>query len=252
MKIVRIGIDARMYGPQQTGIGNYIKYLIEELVRLDKKNTYYIFLRKEEYSKFNNLSSSLNRLGIAQHLASGKKRNSKFSKILADFPWYSLVEQTLFLRALLKEPLDLMHFPHFNVPLLYSRPFIVTIHDITPKFSPGEKAGSSWPRRRAYDAVLRHAMNTSRAIITPSQFTKNDILNYFTIPPEKIHVIYEGIPTYLRAKDLLSAKSGMPRRQILKSKNPPFGQNLAARYVRSKNYLLYVGVWRSHKNLCGL
>lgn len=220
---MNIGIDARMYGPQQTGIGNYIKYLIEELARLDKKNTYYIFLCKEEYSRY-------------------EIRDTRYHKILADFSWYSLAEQTLFLQTIVKQPLDLMHFPHFNVPLLYRKPFIVTIHDITPKFFPGEKIGSStpirfgtrWLRRKAYDAVLSHAATASRAIITPSQCTKNDILKYFAVSPEKISVIYEGIP-----KPAPSVK----RLAFSHTKNYK---------LKTKNYLLYVGVWRSHKNLLGL
>jgi len=210
---MNIGVDARMYGPKQTGIGNYIKYLIEELARLDKKNTYYIFLRKEEYSAFS-----------VEHLA------FKSQKILTDFSWYSLSEQTLFLRTLLKYPLDLMHFPHFNVPLLYRKPFVVTIHDVTPKLFPGEKTGASWLRRASYNAVLAHAARASRAIITPSQFTKNDILNYFTVNPNKIRVIYEGVPSYAPSTETLKANEAN----------------------EAKSYLLYVGVWRSHKNLQGL
>ena len=213
LKAMVIGIDARMYGPRQTGIGNYIKYLIEHLARIDQKNSYYLFFRKEEYAKF-------------------QIPNSKFYKALADFPWYSFAEQTLFLQTLLKYPLDLMHFPHFNVPLFYNKPFIVTIHDLTPKFFPGEKVGKSWLRRKAYKAVLNHAITKSKAIITPSQFTKNDILKYYTVNPQKIFVIPQSIP--------------LPQ--------TVYGNKKAKKLTKlvAKSYILYVGVWRSHKNLEGL
>lgn len=209
---MKIGIDARMYGPKQTGIGNYIKYLIDYLTRIDEKNRYYIFLRKQEFAKF-------------------QIPNSRFQKILADYPWYSLEEQTLFLKTLLRYPIDIMHFPHFNMPLVYSKPFVVTIHDLTPKFFPGEKVGKSWLRRKTYDLVLTHAIKSARAIITPSQFTKNHILKYFNVKPEKIYVIYEGIPLLHAVRES-------------KSPLPPT--------LHSKPYILYVGVWRSHKNLEGL
>lgn len=205
---MNIGIDARMYGPKQTGIGNYTKYLIEYLAKIDRENTYYVFLMRESFS-------------------SVKCQVSSFKKVLADFPWYSLAEQTLFLRTLLKYPLDVMHFPHFNAPLCYHKQFVVTIHDLTPKYFPGEKVGNSWLRRKAYEAVLSHAIKKSRAIITPSNTVKQDILKHFSVNPQKINVIYEGVPTITR-----------------KPANP--------QTVCNKKYILYVGVWRSHKNLKGL
>ncbi len=206
---MRIGIDARMYGPKQTGIGNYIKYLIEYLARADKENTYYIFLREENYKSFT-------------------LQPSRFKKVLADFPWYSLAEQTAFLRLLSQYPLDVMHFPHFNVPFFYQKPFVVTIHDLTPKFFPGEKVGRSWVRRKAYELVLRHSIEKSAVIITPSQFTKDDILKYFSVNTSKIRVIHEGIPFISESPTATNYKP------------------------QTTNYILYIGVWRSHKNLAGL
>lgn len=206
---MNIGIDARMYGPKQTGIGNYIAYLIEHLAKVDKKNRYTIFLRKDGYSSF-------------------KLQDSRFEKVFADYPWYSWQEQWEFFLLLQRQNIDLMHFPHFNVPLAYRKPFVTTIHDLTPKHFPGQKVGKSWLRRKAYDVVLAHALKKARAIITPSLFTKNDMQKHFPdILSEKVHVIYEGIPNL---------------------KPEARGQKLEAR----KPYILYVGVWREHKNLAML
>ena len=52
---------------------------------------------------------------------------------------YSLAEQTVFLYHLYRESLDLMHFTHFNAPIGYYRPSIVTIHDLTLSFYPGKR-----------------------------------------------------------------------------------------------------------------
>lgn len=215
---MNIGIDARMYGPKQTGIGNYVSSLIDHLSLIDNKNTYHIFLGKEGYSRFR---------------VQGKE--FRFRKILADFPWYSLAEQTSFLFKLLMYPLDIMHFPHFNVPIFYYKPFIVTIHDLTPKFFPGEKTRTSWLRRKAYDSVLKHAIRASRSVITPSHFTKNDILRHFIVDRKKISVIHEGIP-----------KLSFSEKRLALNQNNPYWP------LYPIPYLLYVGVWRSHKNLLGL
>lgn len=203
---MHIGIDARMYGPRQTGIGNYIKYLVTSLQDIDKGNRYTLFMRDKEYT--------LLTLG-----------NPRFSKVKADIGWYSLAEQTSFLKLLLRHPVDLMHFPHFNVPLLYHKPFVVTIHDLTPKLFPGEKVGKSLMRRLGYRLVLRHAVKGSRAIIAPSAVIKDDIIRNFAISEHNVHVIYEGIPL------------------------PPKG---SGKTPLKGPYILYVGVWRSHKNVEGL
>ncbi|MFH1461023.1 MAG: hypothetical protein ABIF84_01195, partial [Patescibacteria group bacterium] len=49
---IRIGIDARFYGPKQKGLGRYVQKLIENLERIDENNQYIIFLRKENWSEY--------------------------------------------------------------------------------------------------------------------------------------------------------------------------------------------------------
>ena len=70
---MRIGIDARFVGPAGTGLGKYTEKLIQNLVKIDSQNQYFIFLRKENWD----------------YLKLGKN----FKKILADVSWYSLIEQ---------------------------------------------------------------------------------------------------------------------------------------------------------------
>jgi hypothetical protein len=50
---MRIGIDARMYGKNQSGIGTYIKNITDNVFELDNVNDYYIFLLENEFENFN-------------------------------------------------------------------------------------------------------------------------------------------------------------------------------------------------------
>jgi hypothetical protein len=43
---MRIGIDARLW--EQTGVGRYIRNLVVNLQKIDKKNEYVLFVRKED------------------------------------------------------------------------------------------------------------------------------------------------------------------------------------------------------------
>src|SRR3972149_1442729 len=108
----RIGIDARFFGPEGTGIGRYLEKLLENLEVLDTENEYFVFLRKSNFPLYN-------------------PKNPNFTKIMADAHWYSLKEQVIMPQVLLKEKLDLVHFPQVNIPLLYPKKFVVTLHDLT-------------------------------------------------------------------------------------------------------------------------
>lgn len=213
---MKIGIDARMYGAAQTGIGIYIKHLIEEIVKLDKENEYRIFLLEPEYSNF-----------ISD--------NAKVKTIRVSAGWYGWKEQIILPRQFLKEQVDLMHFPHFNAPLFYPRPCVVTIHDLTPKYFPGHKVGASRHRRLAFEFVLKNILKKAKTIIAVSEYTKQDILRHYSVSPDKIKVIYEGA----RLTDI----AGGDEEKI---------QNLKSKYGIKKQFIFYVGVWRNHKNLAGL
>jgi glycosyltransferase involved in cell wall biosynthesis len=214
---MKIGIDARFYGPIGKGLGRYTQKLIENLEKIDTENQYFIFLRKENITEY-------------------KPKNKNFRKVLADYKWYTWQEQILFPRLINKHGLDLVHFPHFNVPLFYFRKFIVTIHDLILIHFPTVKSSTLhpliyWFKFAAYKAVIKSAIYRSSRIIAVSNFTKNDILdNYPKIPQEKVRVTYEACEEYA----LVSPNKD---RQIL------------GKYAIIRPYILYVGNAYPHKNL---
>lgn len=211
---MKIGIDARMYGAGFTGIGRYTAELIEHLARLDDRNEYVLFMRKEAFDAF-------------------ECPNDSFRKVLADFSHYSMGEQWGFYRVLEAEKLDFMHFTHFNAPLLYKRPFVVTIHDLTLSFFPGKKM-NRWYHRMAYHKVIKRVTSQAKHIIAVSENTKKDLINTLKVSEAKISVIHNGI-------------------------SPQFGgikatskETLMKTHGFSKPFFLYTGVWRDHKNVVGL
>ena len=183
---MRIGIDARFFGAKDKGFGRYTENLIKNLENIDSTNQYFIFLRKDSWSEYWPASSA------------GKPRNPNFKKVLDDYRWYGIKEQIFLPLKLKKYKLDLVHFTHFNVPILCKGRFIVTIHDLTLRHFPTFKKSLlnflTYPfKNLAYRIVFRHAIKNSEKIIAISEYTKQDILKYYKVNPEKIEVIYEGI-----------------------------------------------------------
>ena len=222
---MRIGIDCRMYSSAFTGIGRYVYELTDNLFKIDDKNEFVLFFNDPEYKKF--------RLSEHTGTAAGSPK-PKVEKVLVNAPHYSLKEQTRFLNLLNKAKLDLMHFTHFNAPILYNKPSIVTIHDLTLNFYPGKKMNSPI-YRAAYQLTLKNAVKKASKVITVSQNTKKDLQILLKTPSNKIEVIYEGV--HEKFKPLHDAA-------IVKKVKDKFNLD--------RPYLLYTGVWRSHKNLPNL
>ena len=220
-----------MYGPQQTGIGTYIQYLLENLAELDRENQYFLFLLEPAFSEL-------------------RLPNRRFNKVRVSSPWYSYKEQLVLPFQLYRQNLDLMHFTHFDAPLLYFKKSVVTIHDLTPKFFPGHKMGKNFIRRWGYSRVLTGILKKAQIIITPSLFTKNDILKNFPFVKEsKIKVIYEGVKFRQDRKELNRFLKNFQNK-----KDEAFRALVRNREFQELKspYILYVGVWRSHKNLVKL
>ncbi len=177
---MKIGIDARMYGPAVGGggIGRYVQELVTFLPACDGFPPCVAFVKPEN----------------ADALPGG------YEKRVVDVHWYTLREQIALPRVIDRERLDLVHIPHWNVPLALRTPFVVTIHDLILLDEPrSARATTRHPlvfalKQAGFRRVLRHALFASRRVIAVSEATKRSILRHFpALPPEKIDVIYEGV-----------------------------------------------------------
>jgi glycosyltransferase involved in cell wall biosynthesis len=223
--MARIGIDARFFGPIGKGLGRYTQKLIENLEKVSvqgglasgEDHHYFVFLKSGNFADY-------------------KPKNPNFKKIKADYHWYTFSEQIKFPRLLEKYKLDIMHFPHFNVPLLYRKKFIVTIHDLILIHFPTVRSSTLhpilyWIKFLAYKIVIKSALKRAEKIIAVSNFTKNDILeNYSFIPDDKIVVTHEACEDFC----MLS---------------PNKDREILARYNIEEPYIMYVGNAYPHKNL---
>ncbi len=219
----RIGIDARFYGPIGKGLGRYTQEIVDNILRLDDFNEYVIFLRKENFDE----------------LIIDDYKNVK--KVLAEVRWYTLKEQFLMPYFIWRQKLDLIHFPHFNVPFFVPTKFVVTIHDLILTKFKTIRATTLHPiiyriKNWGYRLVIKNALKKSKDIIAVSEFTKNDIIEQFKIDSNKISVVYEGVSNLSKGQDsLFVAKLN--------------SSNVLRDYEIRDPFVLYVGNAYPHKNL---
>ncbi|NTW13919.1 MAG: glycosyltransferase family 4 protein [Candidatus Moranbacteria bacterium] len=185
---MRVGIDARFFGSVGKGLGRYTAELIRNLERVAPDgDEFVVFLRKENFNEYDPV-------------------NPRFTKVLADYPWYSFREQIRFPLLLLRYRFDLVHFPHFNVPILYCRPFVVTIHDLIllryPTVRNTTKSRLTYRVKfLAYRIAIGSAVRRARRILTVSRFTEKDIISEYPKAVGKIFVAYEGCDMLVAGTD---------------------------------------------------
>lgn len=204
MKIV---IDGRLYGLENAGLGRYVMSLIKNLALIDTNNEYIVLMRKK-YSTQVYLP-----------------KNWKI--VVADYQHYSLMEQIKLPIILANIKADLVHFPHFNVPVFYFGKFVVTIHDILMHNQKGLAATTLTPikyfvKRIGYKFIFWNAIKRACKIIVPSNSVSREVKKAYSVTSEQITVTYEGVE-----ENLYSPVS-------IKSKN---------------TYFIYTGNAYPHKNL---
>lgn len=219
----RIGIDARFYGPIGKGLGRYTQEIVDNILRLDSFNEYVIFLRKKNFDE----------------LVVDDYKNVK--KVLAEVRWYTIGEQFLMPYFIWRQRLDLVHFPHFNVPFFVPTKFVITIHDLILTKFKTIRATTLHPliykfKNWGYRLVIKRALKRSQRVITVSNFTKNDIIDQFKIDPNKISVIYEGVSNLSKGQDSLFVAK-LNSDSVLRG------------YEIEDPFILYVGNAYPHKNL---
>jgi glycosyltransferase involved in cell wall biosynthesis len=215
---MKILIDARMYGLEHAGIGRYIEQLVNQLILLDGNNDYVILLRKKYFDLL--------------------QLPKKWKKILADIPHYSLSEQVKLPQILYKEKADLVHFPHFNIPIFYFGKFVITIHDLIKHTSKGKETTTRdpwfyWLKYFGYKLVFSQAVKRAVKIIVPSKFVRDDLAKEYGLSVDKIIFTYEGVSEEFQ------------KTKIDKSKV----ESILNKYEITEPYFIYTGSVYPHKNI---
>ncbi|MEK7189560.1 MAG: glycosyltransferase family 1 protein, partial [Patescibacteria group bacterium] len=231
---MRIGIDARFYA-EAGGLGRYTRELIGELEKIDAQNEYLIFVTPQGGELY-------------------QPSNARFKKIIVNIRWYSWQEQIWWPLILRRQKIDLTHFLHWNVPLVYRGTFFLTIHDLILLRFPNRRASTLpavfyWIKYLAHKLVLQSAARRARKIFVPSEFVKNDLIKRLGVAAEKIIVTYEGtgFTCHPRGSGDPASQSkcfnlGFPSKDC-SALGAMLGMTI------SEPFLLYVGAAYPHKNL---
>jgi len=200
---MKIAIDARMIN---SSTGRYAERLLHYLQELDTVNTYTVIVPTKDRDYWT-------------------PTNANFNVVTTDVDFYSFAEQTTFYTFIESLNADLVHFTMPQQPVRYKKPHVTTVHDLT--LLKTYNSDKNWFvyhfKQLVARSVFKIAAESSRTVVTPSEYTKQEVQTYFGISPEKISVTYE-------AADSINAA--------------PIPYTLP-----SNEYLLYVGQQSDYKNI---
>lgn len=208
---MKIGLEARWITFNSTGFGNYAQNLISNIANLDSNNQYWIYLN-------NNFEN--------EDIFS----NNNFKKIIIKKPpeiyKHICIQHDLWKN---RNYIDFFHFLYNAPSIINIKPFVLTIHDVSYKYIP-----KMISLKNRMSILLQLSLNAKRAqkVITVSKHSKADIVKYFKVPEDKIHVIYESVDDNFGKRI-----SKQREKDIRKIYNLP------------QKYILYVGTYLPHKNL---
>ena len=186
---MRIGIEITAAVRQGGGIGRYVREMIRALAKGDTANRYQLFFASPNPIPF----------PPAPLPSNFSTRHLQFHDIWLARLWHR-AQLPINVEWITGE-IDLYHAPDFTLPPTRARS-LLTVHDLSFARDPDSAA----PTLRDYlNVVVPRSVKRATHIVAVSQATKNDLIEFYNTPQEKISVIYEGVdekfkPTVDKAK----------------------------------------------------
>ncbi|MBU3957128.1 glycosyltransferase family 4 protein [Patescibacteria group bacterium] len=210
MKIALVGYEANI--KNRVGSNQYAFELIKAIYQLDKKNQYTVFLP----------SSSLPDLP--------KERKNWQYQVVSPRKLWNIFGLP---RALYQQKPDIVFNPGHYSPLFSPAPLIVSIMDLGYLRFPEQFTKPIYWKLKLWTGL---SIKRARHIFAISESTKNDIIEYYRVSPDKITVTYPG---YDRDKFNIRVKERE-------------GEKVKRKYKIKGDYILFLGTLKPNKNIEGL
>ncbi len=172
---LNIGFDAKRIFQNYTGLGNYSRTLVKNLIHFFPENTYQLFTPKVSVNDTTDFFVNNPTLSVYEPSHPMKA-------------WWRTFGMN---QDLKKSGCQIFHGLSHEIPVGIQDTglqTVVTMHDLIFKIYPNYYPTA---QRWIYDWKFRYACEKSDTIIAISEQTKQDIVTYYKIQPDKIKVIYQ-------------------------------------------------------------
>ncbi|TFF36886.1 glycosyltransferase family 4 protein [Mucilaginibacter psychrotolerans] len=214
---MKIGYDAKRAFLNNTGLGNFSRWLIKTTAKHYPDNTYLLYTPKLKPNKWRNFFDSFSNIQIITPAGKYLTALWRSKGVVSDVQ---------------KDGVEIYHGLSYELPMGIRNTGIktvVTIHDLIflrfPQYY-------GWIDRFIYTAKTKHACKTADRVIAISERTKQDLVELLHIDSKKIEVIYQGCAPEF------SIKQSEAQMNLVKQK-----------YNLPDEFILNVGTIEERKNL---
>ena len=173
---MRIGINGRFLLTKKTGVQRAAYNLVKALFEMDDENEYYLFTSNDQ---INNKEWDKPNVTV---IGSDIRYGENFKNHL----W----EQIVLPKLAKKYEVDILHSIANIAPLFYKGDSIVHIHDLCFVVNP---QWYSYSFRTLYNWIVPRLARKATKVVTNSNNSKNDLLQFCKITADKVELIYWAV-----------------------------------------------------------
>jgi glycosyltransferase involved in cell wall biosynthesis len=207
-KVMRFSVDAHAIGQHLTGNETYIRNLLNCFEVLDREAEFITYISREEAIA-----------DVPERFQKKRVSVNPFVRLGYDLP-----------RRVAEDRPNLLHV-QYTAPLACAVPIVVSVHDVSYLEHP--KYFTSF-RALQLRVTVRRTVRAASCVLTPSEFSKQRILDAYKLPDEKVVVLPNGVSSVFH----------------------PVAREVAQRSMRTKlpaaPFVLTVGDLQPRKNHLGL
>ncbi|MGK2848861.1 MAG: glycosyltransferase family 4 protein [Minisyncoccota bacterium] len=217
-----VAIDIRLLGKKRTGDEMVFFHLTKEVIKLNTETT--------DYHLLTDRVDTAQRRALAERLECSDNSAVQIVSLKAQnrFIWNIWVLPLY----LWRQRIDVLH-TQYIIPFFYPKhtKIVVHIHDISFRVYPEL---IRWTDRLFLYLLIPRSLRRAKRILTPSQFTKNEIIHWYHIAPQKIAVIPNAV-----GEEFMRSTSLVPEAVVA----------LKTKYHLPKRFLIVVGTLQPRKNI---
>jgi len=169
---LEIYLDGKRFFYNHTGLGNYSRWLVNAYHQEFPEDHLVVLKPGKKHSKYSALLEDTDIKTLRYPSMAGMARSLVSAKWIPDKAIY--------------------HGLSAEIPLnmgVKSRNGLITVHDVIFKARPQDYR---WHDRMMYDFKLKFALERIPQVVAISLKTKQDLIEYYQVPEEKINIIYQN------------------------------------------------------------
>jgi glycosyltransferase involved in cell wall biosynthesis len=205
---MKVLVDCREIQKNTTGIARFLLSLFKGIKSFDIEHKF--LLLGNQYTDFE------------------RKELDGYEKIVVEEKNTFYFDQVTILQVIKEQKIDLFFSPYYKFPVFTKVPVITSIFDVMYLVLDEYKNDIKNIYRKNF---IKLTYKKVKKVITSSNFAKNEIIEVFNLPNEKIDIVHLSVDEKFKPQPVEKIKEIKEKHGI------------------SKNYILYVGNAKPHKNL---